>query len=229
MPKIDPAALAALGSLLDPTRRRLFELVMEAAEPVAREQLAAAAGVSRSLAAYHLDELVDRGLLTASYERPPGRGGPGAGRPPKLYQLADDEVALHVPYRDYRLLAELLARSINDSADAAQAAQAAARNLGTRLGAAARAVDHHPHQALQSALEAGGYEPFEAAPGLLRLGNCPFASIAANFPTVVCSINLALVEGQLIGLGADGMQAVLAPQDNACCVAIRTTEAARPA
>jgi len=81
--------LASLSTLDDPVRRRLYEVVRERPEPVGRDEAAAAAGVGRALAVYHLDKLVEAGLLTASYQRPPGRGGPGAGRPAKLYTRSD--------------------------------------------------------------------------------------------------------------------------------------------
>jgi len=76
--------LESLSSLADPVRRRLYEAVVRSAKPVGRDEAAAAAGVGRSLAAYHLDRLAEEGLLEVSYGRPEGRGGPGAGRPAKL-------------------------------------------------------------------------------------------------------------------------------------------------
>ena len=77
--------LASLSSLDDPVRRRLYEVVTRQPGPVSRDEAASAAGIGRALAVYHLDKLVESGLLTASYSRPPGRSGPGAGRPAKLY------------------------------------------------------------------------------------------------------------------------------------------------
>ena len=71
------SGLAALSGLDDPVRARLYEFVSRRGEPVGRDEAAAAAGIGRPLAAYHLDKLVELGLLTASYQRPPGRGGPG--------------------------------------------------------------------------------------------------------------------------------------------------------
>ena len=73
--------LAALSGLDDPVRGRLYEFVSGRDEPVGRDEAAAAAGIGRPLAAYHLDKLVELGLLTASYRRPAGPGRPG-GRPP---------------------------------------------------------------------------------------------------------------------------------------------------
>ncbi len=104
--------LAALSSLDDPVRRRLYEVVRERTEPVGRDEAAAAAGVGRALAVYHLDKLVEAGLLTASYQRPPGRSGPGAGRPAKVYTRSDREFAVTVPPREYELAARLLVQAV---------------------------------------------------------------------------------------------------------------------
>ena len=104
--------LASLSSLDDPVRRRLYEVVRERAEPVGRDEAAVAAGVGRALAVYHLDKLVEAGLPTASYQRPPGRNGPGAGRPAKLYTRSDREFAVTVPPREYELAARLLVQAV---------------------------------------------------------------------------------------------------------------------
>ncbi len=132
--------LASLSSLDDPVRRRLYEVVRERAEPVGRDEAAAAAGVGRALAVYHLDKLVEAGLLTASYQRPPGRSGPGAGRPAKLYMRSDREFAVTVPPREYELAARLLVQAVE--ADPSGRSRAvlleAARRLGAELVPAAR-------------------------------------------------------------------------------------------
>src|SRR3954454_17415401 len=94
-----PAGLAALNGLshLDDTlRRQLYEYVIESDGPVSREPAAAAASIGRALAVYHLDKLAEAGLLTVSYQRPAGRGGPGAGRPAKLYTRAVRELPVSV-------------------------------------------------------------------------------------------------------------------------------------
>src|SRR6266566_9200597 len=100
--------LASLNSLDDPLRRRLYEVVTSRAGPVSRDEAAAAAGIGRALAVYHLDKLVEAGLLTASYQRPGGRSGPGAGRPAKLYARSGREFTVTVPPREYELAARLL-------------------------------------------------------------------------------------------------------------------------
>src|SRR3954454_9880739 len=92
--------MRAAGALADPLRRRLYELVVRARAPLGRDEAAAEAGIARSVAAYHLDQLVHDGLLTTTFERRSGRQGPGAGRPAKLYARAPGEVTVQLPARD---------------------------------------------------------------------------------------------------------------------------------
>ena len=133
----DLAALNGLSHLDDPLRRQLYEYVIESDGPVSREQAAAAASIGRTLAAYHLDKLAEAGLLTVSYQRPAGRGGPGAGRPAKLYTRAAREISVSVPPRDYELLARLLVASVEQDASGAvqQAVNSAAHEAGRHAGA----------------------------------------------------------------------------------------------
>src|SRR5947199_7061801 len=128
--------LPALSTLGDPTRRRLYEYVATAAGPVGRDEAAAAVGVARSLAAYHLDKLAEHGLVEVGYARPEGRGGPGAGRPAKHYRRAEREFALQAPPRDYSLLADVLLRATEeiDDPEVPVAIERAAHALGAELG-----------------------------------------------------------------------------------------------
>src|ERR1700722_15312360 len=124
--------LASVSSLEDPVRRRLYDVVSSRPEPVGRDEAAAAAGIGRPLAAYHLDKLVELGLLTASYQRPPGRGGPGAGRPAKPPARPGPDFPVTVPPPDYELAARLLAAAVQADQDGAchPALRAAAREYG---------------------------------------------------------------------------------------------------
>jgi predicted ArsR family transcriptional regulator len=246
--------LASLSSLDDPVRRRLYEVVTRQSGPVGRDEAASAAGVGRALAVYHLDKLVESGLLTASYQRPPGRSGPGAGRPAKLYSRSDREFAVTVPPREYELAARLLVRVVEDdpSGRSRAALGEAARRLGTELGSAFRPAAAGPGAAgpgaagpgaagpdeggagegaeaerrdeaardVRSVLAQQGYEPSLGGDGVIRLRNCPFHQLAERHRETVCGMNLALVEGLLAGLGADGWRPVLDPRPGHCCVVI---------
>jgi predicted ArsR family transcriptional regulator len=222
--------LASLSSLDDPVRRRLYEVVTRQPGPVSRDEAASAAGIGRALAVYHLDKLVESGLLTASYSRPPGRSGPGAGRPAKLYARSGRQFAVTVPPREYELAARLLVQAVEtDPSDRSRAALAeAARRLGTELGSAFRPAVTDPPPGRRDAAERDvnglltqqGYEPCRGGDGVIRLRNCPFHQLAEEHRDVVCGMNLALVEGLFAGLGADGWRPALDPRPGQCCVAI---------
>lgn len=213
--------LASLSTLDDPVRRRLYEVVARRDGPMGRDEAAAAAGIGRALAVYHLDKLVESGLLTASYQRPPGRTGPGAGRPAKLYARSDREFTATVPPREYELAARLLVQVVeSDSSGRSRAAlDEAARWLGMELGSGF-AGQGAAERDVEGALTQQGYEPSRGGDGVIRLRNCPFHQLAERHRDVVCGMNLALVEGLVAGLGADGWRPVLDPWPGHCCVAI---------
>jgi predicted ArsR family transcriptional regulator len=214
--------LASLSTLDDPVRRRLYDVVRERTEPVGRDEAAAAAGVGRALAVYHLDKLVEAGLLTATYRRPPGRSGPGAGRPAKLYARSDREFGVTVPPREYELAARLLVQAVESdpSGRSRTALLDAARRLGVELGRG-----FAPGQAdLTGALAGQGYEPRRGDDGVIRLRNCPFHQLAEHHRDVVCGMNLGLIEGIVAGLGTGGLRPVLDPRPGHCCVAIGASQ-----
>lgn len=212
MSEADDQTLATLQLLVEPVRRSLYRHVIAAAPAeVGRDAAAEAVGVSRSLAAFHLDKLVEAGLLAVSYRRLSGRSGPGAGRPAKLYRRAEGEHALSVPPRGYAAAARLLAE-VADQAGLEPQLQAAARRAGADAGeslpAGAEIVD---------ALAERGYEPRRQG-AEIRLRNCPFHALAREFPPLVCGMNLALLGG-LLG-ESSGWQARMDPRPGECCVVL---------
>ena len=208
--------LARLAALDEPIRRRLFAYVRGSSEPVSREDAAEAVGISRSLAAYHLDKLAEQALLTTGYRRPEGRSGPGAGRPAKVY-VAQGEVSVSVPPRDYELAADLLAEAAETSGEARAALDAVAARAGRRLG---EEQGEGRQGSLHDALATRGYEPFEDDAGVIRLRNCPFHRLAEQHRDVVCGMNQAYLDGLLEGLGRRDVRASLEPEPGRCCVAI---------
>jgi predicted ArsR family transcriptional regulator len=219
------ADLASVSCLDDRVRGRLYAFVSGRSEPVGRDEAAAAVGIGRALAVYHLDKLVESGLLTASYRRPPGRGGPGAGRPAKVYSRSGGEFMVAVPPREYQLAARLLVQAVaaDRSGQARAALHDAARQLGADLGErhrANRAQGENLRLALESALAEHGFEPWHDDHGTVRIRNCPFHRLAELQPEVVCHMNLALIQGLVAGLGADKLNPVLDPEPKHCCVTI---------
>src|SRR5215210_6140446 len=136
----DPLERAgALSALGDPTRRSAYDHVSAAGRAVGRDEVASALGIGRTLAAYHLDRLARAGLLSVAYARRSGRTGPGAGRPAKLYERSERELAVSVPPRDYGLAARLLAHAAahDEQTGTGRALRAAAESLGRQIAATA--------------------------------------------------------------------------------------------
>src|SRR3954471_7060684 len=111
MPDLD-TRIAQLSALAEPIRRALYAFVAAQREPVTREQAASGLDVPVHVAKFHLDRLVEDGLLDAEYRRPPGRGGPGAGRPAKVYRRSAIEVEVSLPERRYAVAGRVLVRAV---------------------------------------------------------------------------------------------------------------------
>lgn len=227
----DPEKTAAIAALADPLRSRLYQLVRDAGRPVTRDEAAESAGISRSLAAFHLDKLVDRGLLRFQYARPEGRTGPGAGRPSKVYEPSDVEVQVSIPERQYDVIGKLLVDSIlAEPGQAARSEVAAnvAAGEGRRIGEEVRRELRMRPPGTERALAATadllrerGYEPYPAEDGSLRLRSCPFHGVARHAPELVCRMNREFIDGIVRGLGNQTLEAALQPTPGQCCVVLR--------
>lgn len=218
--------VASVGSLGDPTRRALYDFVAGQAEPAGRDEAAAAAGVGRTLAAYHLDRMVDDGLLEVSFARRTGRSGPGAGRPAKLYRRAAREFNISLPPRNYELAARIFANAVDRelTGRAKAALEESAHGFGAEVAAEVerRAVGRSTAQrsaVLEEVLAERGYEPFRDEEGVIRMRNCPFDCLADAHRQTVCGMNLALLE-QAASSPKGGLKAVLDPRPALCCVAL---------
>ena len=220
--------IAGLASLGEPARRKLYLYVAGRPGDVSRDQAARAAGISRSLAGFHLDRLVEEGLLEASFRRLSGRSGPGAGRPAKLYRRSSRQFEVSLPQREYELAARILATAV-DASDAPKTRKAlvqTARSIGEHIGTEARSrAGSRPGRkrlvsGMVEALAAQGYEP-EATGGELRLRNCPFHALVSEHRDLVCGMNLALIEGVVDGMELSPAKPVLAPAPGMCCVCVR--------
>jgi predicted ArsR family transcriptional regulator len=217
--------LTAIGLLDEPVRRRLYAWVVDQPEPVGREAAAAALGITRGLATFHLDKLADAGLLETSYRRLTGRVGPGAGRPARVYWRAAREFSVTVPERRYARAADLFASALERIGDGGPppALVDAARSMGEDLGRSVRRGGGRFR--LARALESGGYEPVTDRTGTIRLRNCPFDALTDAHRSLVCGTNLALGRGLVDGAGATDVTAVLDPQPGFCCVTFVPTPA----
>ncbi|MGH8915650.1 MAG: helix-turn-helix transcriptional regulator [Acidimicrobiia bacterium] len=205
-----PAAeLEAVASLGEPLRRALYQFVVSAGGLVNRDQAADGVGVSRQVAAYHLDRLAEDGLLAVEFRRLNGRVGPGAGRPSKLYRRSDRVYDVSVPPRRYELAARIMLTAIGAGRIDPDVVRRAAHEVGAVIG----------RDGLAEALTDTGYEP-ALIEGETRFRNCPFHVLRDQDRAITCELNLALVEGMVQGAESDA-EAALAPEDGYCCVRLR--------
>jgi len=220
------AKLARFSAFGEAHRSALYAVVAGDRRAISRDDAAAAIGISRPLAAYHLDRLVDDGLLEVRFERRTGRNGPGAGRPAKLYQRAAEAVELSVPARDYGFIAELLVKVVER--DLSGTAQSALNDVANEAGARSVAnvsteesEDRTDGLAdLRRTLGERGYEPYDDGGGL-RLRNCPYHRLAEHHRDLVCTANLAFISGMAEHLGVDqALRPRLDPKPGECCVSI---------
>jgi predicted ArsR family transcriptional regulator len=228
-PDLGPS-VQAVAALEDDTRRELYLFVRGEGGPVTRDTAAASAGISERLAAYHLDRLVEVGLLRAHYARKPGRSGPGAGRTSKYYEPSDLEVDVTMPERRYAFMGEMLVAGIAEADRAEPARTAAIRVMGEHGVAAGRKAGkgmrrgrsgkRRPVEAVREVLSRWGYEPIERSEGTISLRNCPYRQLARQAPEVVCRMNHAFVDGVLTGLGGGSLRAEMVPMDGECCVRV---------
>jgi predicted ArsR family transcriptional regulator len=226
------SCIAAIASLDEPVRRELYLYVTGRGREVGRDEAARALRISRALAAFHLDKLVELGLLDAAYRRLSGRQGPGAGRPAKLYRRSTRQLEITLPRRRYDLAGRLLARALAAQRSPAgrRVLERAAHDLGKTLGQEARGEGRRGRRrrrtaggerlaAVLAALDDCGFEPARGD-GEVRLRNCPFDAVAAEARVLVCGMNLALVRGLVAGAGGRRVRARSAPEAGACCVAL---------
>lgn len=227
-----PEPIDSLALLADRVRRRVYGAVAGSQQALDRDAVAAEAGISRSLAAFHLDRLVDGGLLEATYRRRSGRTGPGAGRPAKFYRRAERAVEVSLPARRYDVAAALFADALERAGDAVAAVQAAAIDAGH---AAARDVpvarrsgsQATSTRALLALLAARGFEPRQVDDGSVELGNCPFRSLTADHRQVTCAANLALVSALVGDFPGAGLVAERRDPAEPCCVELRRATGSR--
>ena len=216
------ADIEAVGALRDPQRRAVYAYVSGQRHDVSRDEAAETIAISRSLASFHLDRLVRAGLLEVTYRRLSGRQGPGAGRPSKLYRRTRRQIGISLPERRYELLARLFAGPLNEARDAQLKTRLAnaTRSFGQALGASyRRPTGRGSLRMLSQVLDRLGAEPYDDG-GAVRLRNCPFDSVAAGYPELVCGTNLHLIEGLIEGLEVDRVKARLDPRPGQCCVAL---------
>jgi predicted ArsR family transcriptional regulator len=213
--------IPAIAALADPVRRRLYDYVVGRGCAVGREEAAEGAGVPLHTARFHLERLVEHGLLETDHRRLSGRTGPGAGRPAKVYRRARAAVSVSLPERGYDVVGAVLATAVARSLAGEPLGSALADEAHRRGHVLGASYDGGGDDLTRAtgALAAQGFEPAPEDAGVV-LRNCPFDALAREQPGLVCGLNRDYVSGALEGLGAADLTARLDPGPDRCCVRV---------
>ncbi|MEO6987783.1 MAG: transcriptional regulator [Aquihabitans sp.] len=238
-PRDHRSAVSILG---EPTRRALYDYIVEVGDWVGRDEAGDALSLERGTAAHHLERLTDEGLLEVGFQRLSGRQGPGAGRPAKLYRRAHHDIDVSLPPRDYKLAGEILATAVDlsrsDSVDIGTALDDAATAAGRQSAAAAEArlssereksSTEAARQVVVDVLRSEGYEPQTRPDDRVILRNCPFHQLAQLHTDLICGMNLCFVSAAVDSIGNADLDVHLAPHEGRCCVELRPSHQADPA
>jgi len=217
--------ITKLGALADPMRRALYRFVAEQPGAVSRNQAAEGVEIPPHTAKFHLDRLVDEGLLVTEFRRLTGRSGPGAGRPAKLYRRSRKEVTVSLPSRRYDLAGQVLADAVERALEGTpmdQAVREASDNAARIVTDATSTTAESDLGRVAEVLDAFGYEPrIEEDPkARLRLGNCPYDRLAADHRALICPMNGEFVAGVVRHLGCTGTQVESVEPGAGCCVSV---------
>ena len=178
----------------DPSRLRILELLEGATQPLPAATIAATVGLHSSTARFHLELLVDAGLVHRTTEIRHVRG-----RPRTLYAAVPGAD----PDHPYQSLAEVLAERLAGPGGAASA-QLGGVAWGQRLQPAPQQPSsaEDARQRLVEVFTLVGFAPTLTEEGNLALTRCPFNDVARRNPGVVCGVHLGLAQGVLQQLGA---------------------------
>lgn len=219
--------VSRVSALADPIRRALYHFVAHQAGAVSRDQAAAGLDIPRHTAKFHLDKLVDEGLLTPEFKRLSGRSGPGAGRPAKLYRRVRKEVNVTLPRRRYDLAGHVLADTlgrIQAGTPVTSAVADAVENAADVVISSWPPTEPTEAEQLVGVLARLGYEPrAERADGgdRVRLSNCPFQQLSDDHVDVICPLNQQFVAALGRQLGCTDVHPTAVERGTGCCVALQ--------
>lgn len=224
----DETGTPALGE----SRSRVLAVLQDAGTPLVVGEVAKRVGLHANTARFHLDALVEAGVVERTTEE---REQPG--RPRTLYAARPGTA--RAGKRSYRLLAEILtsyiaAENPNPAQAAREAGQAWGRYLADRPPPFRRVDAEAATEQLVDTLDEIGFAPEVVRTGRKRqvlLHHCPFRETAEEHREVVCSIHLGLMQGMLAAIDAPVDAERLEPfvEPNLCVTDLGAHRKAKPA
>ncbi len=182
------------------SREWVLAHLREADRPLGVREVTEATGLSPTAVRFHLDNLVQLGVVRATTSRTAGEGG-RPGRPAIGYSALPAEAV--DPASAYRILAGLMARELAHVGGGPAATEAGRAWAARMLPTIATTTTPDPVDVVVELFARTGFDPERLADGTtLHLRRCPFRDLAAEQPEMVCGIHLGLVTGVLEHLAA---------------------------
>lgn len=218
--------VSRVSALADPIRRALYHFVAHQPGAVSRDQAAAGLDIPRHTAKFHLDKLVDEGLLVPEFKRLSGRTGPGAGRPAKVYRRVRKEVNVTLPRRRYDLAGHVLADTlgrVKAGTPLDQAIDDAVDNAANIVVESWPPIESSDIDRMIGVLSRLGYEPRpegSADDVAVQLTNCPFQQLSDDHSDVICPINRQFIDAVGRRLDCTEIRTTSVDRGTGCCVAL---------
>jgi predicted ArsR family transcriptional regulator len=187
---------------LGPSRARVLALLQDAGEPMSAHDVGARLGLHANSVRFHLDALVDAGLVTRDREVRTTRGRPRV-------RYAATTLAPRASRREYRALSTLLADVLHDRLpDAGSIAEQAGLRWAQTMPSGDRSGVASEPAALELLVDTLADVGFESRVTgerddlRVEVSHCPFLEVAEGREDVVCGIHLGLMRGVLERAGA---------------------------
>jgi predicted ArsR family transcriptional regulator len=177
--------------LAQPTRARLFRLLVELKRAAGTGELAERVGLHPNGVRLHLEQLRAAGLVERERNRQK------RGRPRDSWTVAPAAQPGGEPPSAYADLVRWLARAMPTGPRRLRDLENAGRAIGQELAAASGP----PEEALETTLAALGFQPRLERGGegelTFCLGNCPYRAAVRENPELICTLHRGLTRGML--------------------------------
>lgn len=179
--------------LAQPTRARLFSLLVELRRAASTEELADRLGMHPNGVRTHLDRLQQAGLVDREQERIP------LGRPRDSWAVSPDAQPSGTAPTAYADLGRWLVRSMTAAKIGVREIEAIGRTIGREL--APQDSTASSERRMHDVLTTLGFQPQrerDSADRLtFRLGNCPYREVVPERQPMVCGLHRGITRGLL--------------------------------
>lgn len=209
-------------------RGEVLRRLREAPGPLSIAEIAGMLEVHLNTVRFHMDHLIEQGLVEQVHAAPRG-----PGRPASLFRVLR-RMDPDGP-RGYQVLAEILSRGLANAEEASVQATEFGRAWGRAQAGSARQKALSGPRAMRrmvAVLDQLGFapEPDGVDDDEVRIGlrHCPFLELAESRPEVICPAHLGIMQGLAEGWRAPFTVERLDPfvEPDLCLVHLRATGAA---